>query len=212
MDQDKAVIEAVHRDPFYKIITLTFQGRRWIVFTSAEGAKDLPEWARGLFRCWSQEQNGSQPSASPEDVRTSIINRLEAVKDRSSSYANLSFFPDGWEHWGPAPQTLSPLMSYFADGLEQFHPLFQSAKQEVRDWASTSPEAVLYGSNWFDRLVKLIGRAEDSLNMGQLEARMEIIARIVVESGPLSENFAPSLEQIFKSLEKRKEKEHKKRR
>jgi hypothetical protein len=81
----------------------------------------------------------------------------------------------------PLGNEMNPYSSMLAKAAEEIHQFRQNEYQEVVD------------DTWLESLMSRLRRASSVSGTESVERELDIISRMIVDSGPLMENFSPSL-------------------
>jgi cell fate (sporulation/competence/biofilm development) regulator YmcA (YheA/YmcA/DUF963 family) len=89
--------------------------------------------------------------------------------------------------------------------MNRFTQLLRKSVDEIKEYQRTSTNAALYGDNWFELLIQRIELASE-LNDQEVDKQLDAITYTLIDSGPLTENFTPSFEQIMDALQRQRKK------
>jgi len=87
---------------------------------------------------------------------------------------------------------MNPYSSMLVKAAEEIHQFRQSEYPEVVDDA------------WLENLISRVQRASSVSGTESVERELDIISRMIVDSGPLTGNFSPSLYAAFDAVQRRR--------
>jgi hypothetical protein len=88
--------------------------------------------------------------------------------------------------------------------MNQFRDLLKQGAAEVRRYSKTSQNAAGVGLDWLEGIA---GRMEDAArleNEGELELAIDTIAHLIIDGGPITEEFAPSFDQVLDAVQRKR--------
>ena len=88
------------------------------------------------------------------------------------------------------------------DTMSQFSHLLRKAADEVRDYCRTSPDAASFGIEWLQSLAQRMEAASSFDSDAAIEREMDALAYSIIDSGPLTGQFAPSFNQALDALQR----------
>jgi len=86
--------------------------------------------------------------------------------------------------------------------MSQFTHLLRKGADEVRDYCRTSPDAQTFGSEWLQSLAQRMEAASSLEREADIEREMDALAYSIIDSGPLTGQFAPSFAQARDALQR----------
>jgi len=86
--------------------------------------------------------------------------------------------------------------------MSQFTQLLRKGANEVRDYCRTSPDAQSFGVEWLLSLAQRMEAASFLESESDVEREVAALGYSIVDSGPLTEQFAPSFTQVRDALQR----------
>ena len=81
--------------------------------------------------------------------------------------------------------------------MNQYTKLLNNSLREIKEFSKTEKGKV-WDTEWYARIKDLVVKAARETNQERAEELLDIISRIIVDSGPLG--FAPSLDRVQEAL------------
>jgi hypothetical protein len=89
-----------------------------------------------------------------------------------------------------------------ADTMNRFSELLGRASEEVREYCRTSPDAAGYGIEWLQSLAQRMEAASSLDSDAAIEREIDGLAHSIIDSGPLTADFAPSFGDALDALQR----------
>lgn len=86
--------------------------------------------------------------------------------------------------------------------MNQFTNLLLRAAEEAREFCRTSPNAQTFGVAWLHSLAQRMEEASQLDSQKQVEHAIDALAHSICDSGPLTDQFAPSFTQALDALQR----------
>ena len=86
--------------------------------------------------------------------------------------------------------------------------LLAQAANEVREYQRTASDASAFSSTWLEFFAKKLEAASLITDPEALENEFFTMARAIIESGPLTNDFAPSFNKALDALQRNKKHKH----
>ena len=86
--------------------------------------------------------------------------------------------------------------------MNKFSKLLTAGAREVLEYRRSSPDAARYGVDWLEGLAEAMAAASVIEDEAELETAIHGIAHAIVDSGPLTADFAPSFDKALDAVQR----------
>ncbi|MBX2981606.1 MAG: hypothetical protein KF843_02940 [Flavobacteriales bacterium] len=86
--------------------------------------------------------------------------------------------------------------------MNEFTDLLRKAADEIRNYCRVSPDAQSFGIDFLQALADRMEIASSLESEAKVEQTIDALAHAIVDSGPLTEQFAPSFDRALDALQR----------
>lgn len=91
--------------------------------------------------------------------------------------------------------------------MNTYTSILAGAEDEIREFVN-SDDGALWDAKWYDRVSDLVRRIREQSTDEEAERLLDMLMRMIVDSGPLGKGFGRSIDQAADAMQRKRKRAH----